>query len=60
MQAATSSAADLLRMPDVGRVGEGALADLVLYREDPLERIETVLEPLMVMRDGEVVSGEVS
>jgi imidazolonepropionase-like amidohydrolase len=60
MHAATSSAADLLRMPDVGRVGEGALADLVLYREDPLERIETVLEPLMVMRDGEIVAGEVS
>jgi imidazolonepropionase-like amidohydrolase len=60
MQAATSSAAELLRMPDVGRVGEGSFADLVLYAEDPLEHVEAVLEPLMVMRDGEIVAGEIS
>jgi imidazolonepropionase-like amidohydrolase len=44
-------------LPRVGRVAEGALADLVVYREDPLEAIETVLEPLLVFRDGDVVAG---
>jgi imidazolonepropionase-like amidohydrolase len=57
MRAATTSAAELLRLPRVGRVAEGALADLVVYREDPLEAIETVLEPLLVFRDGDVVAG---
>jgi len=57
MRAATTSAAELLRLPDAGRVGEGAFADLVLYREDPLEQIEAVLEPLLVMRGGDVVAG---
>ena len=58
MRAATSAAADLLRIPDVGWIGEGAFGDLVLYREDPLVEIETVLEPVLVMKGGEVVAGE--
>ena len=41
---ATSNAAALLRLPDVGRVSAGAVADLVLYDENPLEHIEAVLE----------------
>jgi imidazolonepropionase-like amidohydrolase len=57
MRAATSSAAALLRLPDLGRVAEGAAADLVLYDEDPLEQIETVLKPAVVMKAGELVAG---
>jgi imidazolonepropionase-like amidohydrolase len=57
MRAATSSAAALLRAPEIGRVGEGAAADLVLYDANPIEQIEAVLKPAIVMKDGEVVSG---
>jgi imidazolonepropionase-like amidohydrolase len=52
MQAATSAAARLLRLPDAGVVAEGAAADLVLYDANPLERIESVLKPAVVMRAG--------
>lgn len=60
MRAATSSAASLLRLPDLGTVETGKAADLVLYDEDPLERIEAVLRPRMVMRAGAVVVGRAS
>jgi imidazolonepropionase-like amidohydrolase len=55
MRAATSDAAALLRLPDVGRVAEGAVADLVLYEANPLEDIEAVLKPALVVRAGETV-----
>jgi imidazolonepropionase-like amidohydrolase len=57
LQAATSNAAALLRIPEVGRVGEGAAADLVLYEANPLEHIEAILKPAIVMRAGELASG---
>jgi len=57
MRSATSVAARLLRLPGAGLVAAGAPADLVLYDEDPLERIEAVLAPRMVMRAGRVVTG---
>jgi imidazolonepropionase-like amidohydrolase len=55
MRAATSAAAALLRLPDIGRVGEGAAADLVLYDANPLEDVEAVRKPSMVMRAGDMV-----
>jgi imidazolonepropionase-like amidohydrolase len=57
LQAATSNAADLLRVPDVGRVEEGNAADLVLWDADPLDDITALLAPRMVMLSGEVVAG---
>jgi imidazolonepropionase-like amidohydrolase len=57
MIAATSGAAALLRLPDVGRVAEGAAADLVLYDANPLEEIEAILKPAMVFAAGEPVAG---
>jgi len=60
MRAATSAAASLLRLPDLGTVETGKAADLVLYDEDPIERIEAVLRPRMVMRAGAVVVGRAS
>ena len=56
LQAATSSAADLLRVPDVGTVEEGKAADLVLFDGDPLDDIELVLKTSLVVRRGERVA----
>ncbi len=58
LQAATANAAELLRVPEVGTVEEGKAADLVLYDADPLEQIEAVLKPAMVMKGGELVAGQ--
>jgi imidazolonepropionase-like amidohydrolase len=58
LQAATSNAADLLRLPEVGTVEEGKAADLVLYDGNPLEEIEVLLKPALVMKAGEVVVGQ--
>jgi imidazolonepropionase-like amidohydrolase len=52
LQAATSNAALLLRVPEVGVVEEGRAADLVLFDGDPLDDIGAVLKPSFVMRGG--------
>ncbi len=57
LQATTSNAADLLRVPEVGTIEEGSAADLVLWEANPLDDITAVLAPRMVMRAGEVVAG---
>jgi imidazolonepropionase-like amidohydrolase len=57
MRSATSSAAALLRLDGVGTVAEGAAADLVLFGSNPLEGIEAVLEPALVLKGGEIVAG---
>jgi imidazolonepropionase-like amidohydrolase len=57
MRSATSNAAALLRLADVGVVAEGAAADLVLFGSNPLEDIRAVLEPALVIKDGELVAG---
>lgn len=58
LQAATSNAAELLGLPDVGSVASGMAADLVLYDEDPIDQITALLRPVMVMKAGEVVAGQ--
>ena len=45
MVAATANGAELLRMPEVGTVDEGKLADLVLYDADPVEDLTTLRAP---------------
>lgn len=50
--AATSRAAELLGLSDVGRVDEGLRADLVVVEGDPLEHIERLERPAMVMKGG--------
>ena len=57
MRSATSSAAALLRLDGVGVVAEGAAADLVLFGSNPLEDIEAVLEPALVLKGGAIVAG---
>jgi imidazolonepropionase-like amidohydrolase len=57
LQAATAGAAGLLRMPNVGTLEEGKAADLALYEGDPLEEIEVLTKPMLVMKAGEPVAG---
>jgi imidazolonepropionase-like amidohydrolase len=57
MRAGTSGAADLLRLPGVGRVSAGSFADLVLWEGDPLDDLRALLSPRVVMMSGRVVAG---
>ncbi len=57
LQAATSNAAELLRLPEVGTIEEGKSADLVLWEGNPLDDISALLAPRLVMLGGEVVAG---
>ncbi|HET7237069.1 MAG TPA: amidohydrolase family protein [Actinomycetota bacterium] len=60
MRSATSDAAELLRLPGVGVVAEGAAADLVLYDANPMDAIDAVRKPAAVWRAGELVAGSAS
>jgi imidazolonepropionase-like amidohydrolase len=55
LQAATSNAAELLRLPNIGTLEEGKVADLVLWDGNPLDDIQAVLKPSVVMKAGERV-----
>ena len=57
LRSATTSAAELLRLPEVGVVRPGAVADLVLYDASPLEDIGAITKPALVMQAGAVVAG---
>jgi imidazolonepropionase-like amidohydrolase len=52
LRAATTDAAKLLGIHDVGRIQPGFRGDMVLYEKDPLEEIEALRKPVFVMRDG--------
>jgi imidazolonepropionase-like amidohydrolase len=57
--AGTSSAADLLQIPSIGRIQTGCVADLVVVQGDPLEDI-SLLETgvVWVMKGGKVVRSD--
>src|SRR3990172_1383564 len=57
MRSATSNAAELLRLPQVGVVAPGSAADMVLFDANPLEEIHTVRKPAAVWKAGELVAG---
>ncbi len=59
MQAATANGAELLRLPLVGTIEEGKEADLVLYGGNPLDDIQVLLTPALVIKAGDLVAGEV-
>lgn len=55
IQAATIGGADMLRLPDLGRMSRGAIADLVVLRCDPIADMTCARQPVWVIRQGEVV-----
>jgi len=58
LRAATSNAAELLRVPSVGTIEVGKAADLVVWAANPADDVTTMLSPLVVMKAGEVVRGQ--
>ena len=50
------SGAELLRLPDVGTVEPGKLADLVLYATNPIDDPAALRTPAIVWKGGRVVS----
>lgn len=55
LDSATREAADLLGLPDRGRLEKNAVADLVVVRGDPLKDWEVLANPMVVIREGVVV-----
>jgi imidazolonepropionase-like amidohydrolase len=55
LRAATSAAAHLLRRPDLGSLGIGARADLLVVRGDPLRDVRALRDPLLVVQGGVVL-----
>jgi imidazolonepropionase-like amidohydrolase len=59
IKAGTSSAADLLQRPDLGRVVAGCAADLVVVVGNPLEDISLLEKGVcLVMKGGKIVRQE--
>ena len=56
LQAATVNAADYLRLTDLGRLEEGARADIVLLEKNPLEDIRNTRTVSAVILNGKAVS----
>src|SRR6185436_11385807 len=54
IRAATGAAAEALGKPDLGRVGEGALADLVLVSGDPASDIKATRNIRKVIKGGAI------
>jgi imidazolonepropionase-like amidohydrolase len=61
LRAATSGAAALLRMDDrIGSIAPGMRADLAVFDGEPIDDVEALAEPSLVLQDGEVVAGGLS
>ena len=61
IQAATWSAADLIgRAKDVGSLTAGHYADLIVVKDDPLQRVEVLEHVGLVMKGGVVVKDELT
>ena len=57
LQAATSNAAELLRVPELGTIDTGKAGDVVLYEGEPLDEVSLLATPLLVLKGGDVVAG---
>ncbi|SDM89517.1 Amidohydrolase family protein [Psychrobacillus sp. OK028] len=56
IRAATINAAKALKRPDLGVIKEGAIADIVILDENPLENIQHTKEISLVIKGGTVYS----
>ncbi len=56
LEAATINAGHALRQTNLGQIGEGMLADLVLVDEHPFKNIATLQRPWAVITNGNVLS----
>ncbi|MFF8653226.1 metal-dependent hydrolase family protein [Streptomyces huasconensis] len=54
LRAATSTAAELLELPEAGRIAAGVPADLVAVQGNPFATIDAMTHVQFVMKDGEV------
>ncbi|MDD3311278.1 amidohydrolase family protein [Pseudodesulfovibrio sp.] len=57
LQAATSGSAHACGLANRGVIEPGAQADLLVTRANPLEALDTLADPVLVMKDGVVVRG---
>ncbi|HEX9774385.1 MAG TPA: amidohydrolase family protein [Actinomycetota bacterium] len=55
LRAATSAAADLLGLPDAGRIRAGARADVALFNGDASADLRALGRPIVVLRAGAMV-----
>jgi imidazolonepropionase-like amidohydrolase len=56
IRASTKTAAKVLRMgEELGQVSEGFLADLVVVEANPIDDLSTLRQPVLVIKDGQVV-----
>lgn len=55
LDSATVDAAELLGLPDRGRLEAGAVADLIVVKGDPFQDWDALAEPVLVVREGVVV-----
>ncbi len=55
LRAATSVAAEIIEMPNLGKLEEGCIADIVLLRRNPLENIDAVKDVVAVIREGRLM-----
>jgi imidazolonepropionase-like amidohydrolase len=55
IHAATGRAADACRLPNVGRLAEGCVADVLAVSGDPLADLGALARPALVMQGGQIV-----
>jgi imidazolonepropionase-like amidohydrolase len=56
LRCATINNARILRMDDkIGSLAAGKLADIAIFSENPLQKIEALRKPIMVFRDGRLL-----
>ena len=56
LRAATSTAASVLgKGNDLGRLADGYIADIIAVRSDPLQDVSALRQPVLVMKEGQIV-----
>ncbi len=55
LRSATIIAAQVLQQDKLGQIKPDFIADLIVVNEDPVANLTTLRQPLLVIRDGQVV-----